>query len=398
MKANKYRIKPTVAQQERLAVQFGHARFIYNYCLDIKNTAYKEYGVNISRYALSGMLPAMKRERLYAWLKDAHSHVLQSALLHLDTAFKNFFAKRAKFPRFKKKSGKQSCQYPQGVKIKDTLIFIPKVGWVKAVIHREPIGKIKTVTVSKDATGCYFASVLLDDGVVQPEKVKQIEHHVGLDMGITHFITLSTGEKVDNPRFVNQQQRNLKRKQKNLSRKKKGSQRYAKAKLRVAQSHKQVKNARNDFQHKLSFKLANENQAVSIEELNISGMSKNHRLARHILDVGWYDFTTKLNYKLADRGHHLVKNDRFFASSKTCHCCGHKVDKLPLNIRKWDCTVCGTTHDRDENAAINLDKEGIIKLKAEGYTVSARGGFNVSRVMMNLQTPTKREAPFIALA
>ena len=220
-------------------------------------------------------------------------------------------------------------------------------------------------------------------------------------MGITHFITLSTGEKVDNPRFVNQQQRNLKRKQKNLSRKKKGSQRYAKAKLRVAQSHKQVKNARNDFQHKLSFKLANENQAVSIEELNISGMSKNHRLARHILDVGWYDFTTKLNYKLADRGHHLVKNDRFLfglTPSKTCHCCGHKVDKLPLNIRKWDCTVCGTTHDRDENAAINLDKEGIIKLKAEGYTVSARGGFNVSRVMMNLQTPTKREAPFIALA
>ena len=286
------------------------------------------------------------------------------------------------------------------MKIKDNQIFLPKVGWVKAIIHREAIGKIKTVTVSKDATGCYFAAVLLDDGAVHPEKVKHIERHVGLDMGISHFVTLSTGEKVDNPRFVNKQQRTLRRKQKNLSRKKKTSKRYAKAKLQVAKSHQHVKNARNDFQHKLSFKLANENQAVSIEELNISGMSKNHRLARHILDVGWYDFTTKLNYKLADRGHHLVKNDRFFffASSKTCHCYGHKVDKLPLNIRKWDCTVCGTTHDRDENAAINLDKEGIIKLKAEGYTVSARGGFNVSRVMMNLQTPTKREAPFIALA
>jgi len=398
MHANKYKIKPTIGQQKHLAVQFGHARFIYNYCLDIKNAAYKDYGVNVSRYALQSMLPAMKRERLYIWLKDAHSQVLQSALLHLDTAFKNFFEKRAKFPRFKNKYGKQSCQYPQGVKIKDSLLFIPKVGWVKAVIHREPIGKIKTVTVSKDATGCYFASVLLDDGTVQPEKVNHIEHHVGLDMGITHFVTLSTGEKVDNPRFVNKQQRNLARKQKNLSRKKKGSQRYAKAKLRVAKSHKQVKNARNDFQHKLSFKLANENQAVSIEDLNISGMSKNRRLARHILDVGWHDFTVKLKYKLADRGHHLVKNDRFFASSKICHCCGHKVDKLPLNIRKWDCTVCGTPHDRDENAAINLDQEGIIKLKAEGYTVSARGGFNVSRVMMNPQTPTKREAPFIALA
>jgi len=154
MKANKYKIKPTVAPQERLAVQFGHAG-----------------------------------------LKAAHSQVLQSALLHLDIAFKNFFEKRAKFPRFKKKSGKQSCQYPQGVKIKDSLIFIPKVGWVKAVIHREPLGKIKAVTVSKDATGCYFAAVLLDDGAIQSEKVKHIASHIGLDMGITDFITLSTGEK-----------------------------------------------------------------------------------------------------------------------------------------------------------------------------------------------------------
>jgi putative transposase len=135
-----------------------------------------------------------------------------------------------------------------------------------------------------------------------------------------------------------------------------------------------------------------------MEDLNISGMSKNHKLAQHILDVGWHDFTTQLKYKLADRGHHLVKNDRFYASSKTCHCCGHKVDQLPLSIRKWHCPSCEAAHGRDENAAINLDNEGMIKLKAEGYTVSARGGFNVSQVSMNLQTSTKREAPFIALA
>ena len=166
----------------------------------------------------------------------------------------------------------------------------------------------------------------------------------------------------------------------------------------MAKSHQHVKNARNDFQHKLSFKLANENQAVSIEDLNISGMSKNRRLARHIVDLGWHNFTTKLHYKLADRGHHLVKNNRFYASSKTCHCCGHKIDQLPLNIRRWTCPECDADHARDENAAINLDKEGILKLKAEGYTVSARRGFNVSQVSMNLQTPMKREAPFIALA
>jgi len=394
MKANKYRIKPTQEQMGKLAIQFGHSRFIYNYMLSIKEDAYGEYGVHVSRYDLQAMLPAMKKENMYSWLKDAHSQVLQSAILHLDTAFRNFFEKRAKFPRFKSKYGRQSCQYPQGVKVADNKIFIPKVGWTKAVIHREAVGKIKTVTISKDATGHYYASVLVDDGAVKPEKAKHIETHVGLDMGITDFITMSTGIKVDNPRFMNKALRNLRRKQKSLSRKKKGSNRYAKAKLLVAKAHKKVKNARNDFQHKLSFKLAKDNQLVSIEDLNVAGMVKNHKLARHIQDLGWSDFTTKLKYKLDDRGHHLVKNDRFYASSKTCNCCGYKIEKLPLSIREWVCPSCDTTHDRDENAAINLDNEGIIKIKAEGFTVSSRGDYQRKPHTISALKSLKREAPF----
>ena len=201
---------------------------------------------------------------MYSWLKDAHSQVLQSSLLHLDTAFKNFFAGRTKFPKFKSKYGKQSCQYPQGVKIKDNLIFLPKVGWVKSVIHREMDGKIKTVTVSKDATDCYFASVLFDDGIEAPKPLTHFDKVIGVDMGIALFATASDKTTVKNPRFYERQQKSLKRKQQSLSRKKKGSKRYAKARLRVAKAHKKVSDARNDFHHKVSKQLADESQAVIV--------------------------------------------------------------------------------------------------------------------------------------
>ncbi len=395
MKANKYKLKPTQEQREKIAVQFGCARFVFNDGLAKKKQFWDSGAYNITRYELQSMLVGMKKDKDTQWLKKAHSQVLQSSLLHLDTAFQNFFAGRAKFPRFKSKYGKQSCQYPQGVKIKDRLIFLPKVGWVKAVIHREAIGKIKTVTISRDATGCYFASVLLDDQSVKPEKIKQIETHIGLDMGIIDFVTMSNGTKIENPRFVNRQLKNLRRKQQQLSGKKKGSANHKKSKILVAKLHKKVKNARNDFQHKLSFDLANKNHVVSIEDINMRGLSKNHKLARHLLDLGWFDFTKKLQYKQDDRGHYLSKIDRFYASSKTCCDCHHKVDSLPLGVREWTCSSCGTVHDRDENAAINIDEQGIIKIKAEGITVSACGDFNVSRVTMNSQTSTKQEAPFI---
>jgi len=398
MKANKYKLKLTEEQKGKLAIQFGCARWVYNNALNRKQVAYKADKTNLSRYQLQSLLVGMKKEPETEWLKQAHSQVLQSALLHLDNSFRNFFAKRARFPRFKTKYGKQSCQYPQGVKIQNDLIFLPKIGWVKAIIHREPIGKIKTVTISKDATGGYFASVLLDDAAVKPEPIKHIETHIGLDMGIIDFITTSQNEKVSNPRFVNKQLKNLRHKQKQLSRKTKGSVRYAKAKRRVAQSHQKVKNARNDFQHKLSFNLANNNHVVSIEDINMRGLSKNRKLSRHLLDLGWHDFTTKLKYKQEDRGHYLVKIGRFFASSKTCHTCGYKLSELSLGIREWQCPSCHVVHDRDGNAAKNVDNQGILKIKAEGLTVSARGGIvNLSAISRKLML-VKREAPFIALA
>ena len=377
MKANKYRIHPNTEQMEKLSIQFGCARFVYNDALAKKRDFWNSGAYNISRFELQAMLKTMKQDLDTVWLKKAHSQVLQSALLNLDKAFTNFFQGRAKFPRFKKKNQKQSIQYPQSVKIELDKIYLPKVGWVKCVVHRQFEGKVKTVTVSKSPSGKYYASVLIDNGLVEAKPIKHIEKVVGLDMGIHDFIADSHGNKTPNPRFLNKQLSNLKRKQQNLSRTKKGSKGRANARLLVAKAQEKVAFARNDFQHKLSKTLADENQAVVVEDLNIKGMTKNRKLARHIQDLGWHGFSAKLGYKLKAQGKHLVKIDRWYPSSKTCSCCGHKQETMPLNIRNWQCQ-CGAIQDRDVNAANNIANQGIIKLKADGYTVSASGGMRKS--------------------
>ena len=377
MKANKYRIHPNTEQMEKLSIQFGCARFVYNDALAKKRDFWNSGAYNISRFELQAMLKTMKQDLDTVWLKKAHSQVLQSALLNLDKAFTNFFQGRAKFPRFKKKNQKQSIQYPQSVKIESDKIYLPKVGWVKCVVHRQFEGKVKTVTISKSPSGKYYASVLIDNGLVEAKPIKHIEKVVGLDMGIHDFIADSHGNKTPNPRFLNKQLSNLKRKQQNLSRTKKGSKGRANARLLVAKAHEKVAFARNDFQHKLSKTLADENQAVVVEDLNIKGMTKNRKLARHIQDLGWHGFSAKLGYKLKAQGKHLVKIDRWYPSSKTCSCCGHKQETMPLNIRNWQCQ-CGAIQDRDVNAANNIANQGIIKLKADGYTVSASGGMRKS--------------------
>ena len=368
MKAIKYRVHPNTEQMEKLSIQFGCARFVYNDALAKKRDFWNSGAYNISRFELQAMLKTMKQDLDTVWL---------SALLNLDKAFTHFFQGRAKFPRFKKKNQKQSIQYPQSVKIELDKIYLPKVGWVKCVVHRQFEGKVKTVTVSKSPSGKYYASVLIDNGLVEAKPIKHIEKVVGLDMGIHDFIADSHGNKTPNPRFLNKQLSNLKRKQQNLSRTKKGSKGRANARLLVAKAHEKVAFARNDFQHKLSKILADENQAVVVEDLNIKGMTKNRKLARHIQDLGWHGFSAKLGYKLKAQGKHLVKIDRWYPSSKTCSCCGHKQETMPLNIRNWQCQ-CGAIQDRDVNAANNIANQGIIKLKADGYTVSASGGMRKS--------------------
>ena len=262
-------------------------------------------------------------------------------------------------------------------------LYLPKVGNVRAVLHRELVGRIKTVTVSRAWTGKYYASILCDDGEPMPAAISAIDTDavVGLDMGLSHLVISSDGYKESNPRFLTQAQANLRRKQKSLSRKQKGSANRSRARVLVAKVHETVTNARNDCQHKLSKRLIDDNQAVCVETLTVRHMLKNRNLAKHIADASWRELLRKLGYKARWAGKHFVQVDPWFASSKTCSACKAKVDELPLSVRQWRCESCGHEHDRDINAARNMRQQGILKLKAAGLSVSACGGLRKTGVL-----------------
>lgn len=355
----KVRIYPTTEQKESLAQAFGCARWFWNNSLTETNKLYKETGKGLSRQGLNDRLPNLKVE--YPWLKEScYSQVLQSVSLNLSRAFINFFEGRAGFPSFKSKHGKQSIQYPQHVKLMDGVIKLPKIGEIEAKLHRSFDGELKTVTVSMNSTGKYFASLLFDDGL--PEVKPSIEGKaVGIDVGLTHFAITSDGSKFDNPRPLKKCEKNLKRKQRKLSRKVKGSKSRAKARRIVARVHERISNSRKDFQHKLSRKLVNENQVIVTENLAVKNMVKNHCLAKAISDCGWSTFTNMLKYKAEKEGKIYTEVGRFFPSSKTCHVCLNQFGSLPLDVRSWTCSGCGTKHDRDVNAAINIRDEAPIQ-------------------------------------
>ena len=380
----KVRIYPTVEQQTQLGQAFGCSRWWWNYALNHSIEIYKETGKGLGQSALNALLPALKKAEDTKWLGDCYSQVLQATTLNLTTAYKNFFEGRARFPRFKSKKDKQSIQYPQNVKILDDIVKLPgNIGEVKASIHRSIEGNIKTVTVSKCHSGKYFASILseIDGDTPTPSSEGNV---IGIDLGLKHFAVVSDGSKVakfDNPKHIAKHELNLKRKQQKLARKKDGSKSRLKNKKLVAKVHERVSNSRQDFLQKLSTKLVNDNQVVVVENLNTKGMVRNHNLAKSISDAGWGMFTNFLAYKLERKGGMFVEIDRWFPSSKLCSNCFYQMSEMPLDIREWTCPHCGTHHDRDGNAAINIRAEGIriLKLTASqsvggGNPVTAGGG------------------------
>jgi putative transposase len=374
-KAYKFRIYPSAEQQQYFAGAFGCCRWLWNYSLNLCQVTYKETGKGLSRSAIQGMLPALKKE--YPWLKDgAYSQSLQVVVLNLTTAFKNFFEKRGGFPDFKSKHDRQSASYPQNVKVLEGSIKFPIIGEVKAKIHRKYDGVVKTVTVSQNRDGSYFASVLVDDGIASPEASAEGKA-IGLDVGLTDFLVTSNGSKYKHPRATKKYAKNLKRKQQKLSRKVKGSNRRNKARRLVAKVNSKIKRVREDFLHKLSRKIVNENQVIVVEDLNIKGMVRNHCLAKAISDAGWGMFATMLNYKAEVEGKTYLEIDRFFPSSKTCNHCLHKVSDMNLSIREWKCPKCEAVNDRDINAAKNIRDEGL-RFLALGTSASANGR-NVSQ-------------------
>lgn len=391
----KARIYPTDDQSEKLSQFFGCARWWWNRALNETTTTYAQTGKGLSREGLNALLPALKKE--FDWLGECHSQVLQSVTLNLSKAFINFFEKRTKFPNFKSKHGKQSIQYPQGTKFVDNLIYLPKLGWVKISLHRPIDGEVKTVTISKNPSGQYFAAILTEQIGEYPIPSSE-GNAIGIDLGITDFAITSTGSKYPNPRHIKKHESNLKRKQRKLSRKVKGSNSRNKARKLVARVHQRISNSRQDFLHKLSHKLVNENQVIVVEDLTVKNMVRNHCLAKAISDCGWSSFVGMLNYKCERSGKILVKVDRFFPSSKTCSNCYHRVSSLPLDVRHWTCPSCGTNHDRDANAAVNIKAEGL-RLLALGTSATAGGGDvrpSRGRKTAMRRSPAKPEAPVIA--
>ena len=380
-RATKVRIYPTDEQAAFLNAQFGAVRFAYNKALHISRQMYQRHGVSLKPTRdIKPLLAVAKKSRRYSWLKEYDSLALQQAVINLDRAFANFFQKRAKFPTFKSKHGRQSSYHPNGKVLTDA-IQLPKLKPVRASLHREIVGKVSSITITRNAAGKYYASILADDGQEAAAKPAYITSVTGYDLGLSHYLIGNDGNKVANPRHLVNSYRRLRRDSKALSRKKAGSANRRKARLRLAAQQERVANARADFQHKLSRRIIDENQAVIVETLKSANMMKNRRLARHIGDAAWSGFVAKLAYKAESAGVHLVKLDQWFASSKTCHCCGHKMPEMPLEVREWKCPGCSTNHDRDINAAINIQHKGITELMAAGHVVKAHRGLRKSGSM-----------------
>ena len=373
LKAVKVRIYPNIKQQSHLGQAFGCVRFVWNQSLATMSQTYKETAKGISAFTMKKQLPVWKTE--HEWLKQCYSQCLQSSVLNLSQAFINFFDGRAQYPTFKKRQGRQSMQYPQNVKIlsNSEIKFPGNLGVVKAKIHRDCIGTLRTVTVSRMPDGRYYASLLMDDGIENPV-IKVDGKAIGIDLGLLDFVVTSDGSKYQNPRHLKKHERNLKRKQRKLSRKKdKTTERRRKGARAVAKVHAKIARVREDFRHKLSRKIVNENQVIVVENLAVKNMVKNHNLAKSISDAGWGMFCTMLKYKAEAEGKVYLEVGRFFPSSHLCSNTLLSLPHLDLSVREFDCAHCGNRHDRDINAAINIKNEGL-RILALGTSVTAPGG------------------------
>jgi putative transposase len=365
LKAYKYCLLPNDAQKQQLSMFFGSCRFAYNIGLETKISAYTSQKKNLNCFDLISQLKELKDNEAQ-WLKDCPSQTLQMALRNLDNAYTNFF-RGGGFPKFKSKHSKQSIQFPQGVRVNfdKGVIFLPKLKSVNIVLHRKFEGEIKTVTVSKEPTGKYFVSILVENQNEIPNKKTISENTtVGIDMGVKTFATLSSGKEFANIRTLKTNLKRLKVEQRTMNRRfKRGakiqSNGYYKQKLIVAKLHAHIRNQREDYLHKLSTELIKDFDTIVLEDLNISGMMKNHKLALAIGDVGWNSFETKLKYKAEWHGKNIIYIGRFEPSSKICSSCGTINKELKLQHREWTCNKCEYTHSRDKNAAINIKNFGL---------------------------------------
>lgn len=385
LKAYKYRLYPTKGQVIEIEKHFGCCRLIWNLALTAKQYAYATNRTNASRYDLQKQLIDLKTE--YDWLYEINAQSLQSVLLKLDVAYKSFFSGGG-FPKYKGRKGTQSFQCPQRVSVDFGcgIIKLPKIGIVKSILSRKFTGQIKTCTVSRTPTGKYYVSILVDNKKELSVKTAIKEQTtIGIDVGISNYVVSSDGRVFEPNRKLKDNLKRLKTLQRRTSRKKKGSNNKRKSNLRLARLHEKITCKRLDYIHKVTNALIRDNQVESIviEDLNVSGLLRNHKIAQAMADVSIGQLLTTLQYKCDWYGKNLIKIGRFDPSSKRCSCCGTINNNLTLADRTWNCEVCNTEHDRDFNAALNIKHYGlqqtIFKNKTpEGYPGRACGAANKS--------------------
>ncbi|WP_427159883.1 RNA-guided endonuclease InsQ/TnpB family protein [Aliinostoc sp. HNIBRCY26] len=366
-KAYRYRFYPTTEQEQILRRTIGCVRLVFNKALAARTETWYERQQKVDYVQSSAMLTQWKKLEELQFLNEVSCVPLQQGLRHLQTAFTNFFAGRAKYPNFKKKRSGGSAEFTKSA-------FRWKCGQVYLAKCSEPLPikwsrqlpkgcEPSTITVRLEPSGRWFVSLRIDDPT--DEKLQPVDTSVGLDVGVSSLVTLSTGEKIANPKAFDKHHQKLRKAQKSLSRKQKNSCNRDKARLKVARLQAKISDSRKDHLHKLTTRLIRENQTIVVEDLAVKNMVKNPKLAHAISDAAWGELVRQLEYKALWCGRTLIKIDRWFPSSKRCGNCGHIVDKLPLNIREWDCPNCGTHHDRDINASQNI--------LAVGHTVTVCG-------------------------
>ena len=366
-KTYRFRLFPTKEQEVLLNQHFGHSRWVYNHFLNERKEQYQADKKSDNYYKQAVTLTKLKKEEETKWLKEVNSQTLQFALRSLDTAFLNFFRGNAQFPKFKSRKHKNTFTIPQFGTLADNKISIPKFKeGIKVKLHREVKGKIGKMSITKTPTGKYYVSIFTEQ---EADELSKTNRQVGIDLGLKDFVITSDNKKFKNNRYTKKYAKQLKKAQQHLSRKQKGSNGFEKQKIKVAKIHEKIASCRLDTLHKVSKELVKSYDLISIEDLNVKGMIKNHKLSKHIADASWGNFVILLQYKCDWYGKELVKVNRFYSSSKTCGDCGWINQELKLSDREWTCKSCGVVHDRDVNASRNILKEGL-KIHRQGLSIT----------------------------
>ena len=373
-KAYRFRLYPTDEQRQQMTRIIGCCRFVWNRLLEYSSKSYERRKESHTAFDLNNFI-AHTLKPAFSWLSDAPAQTLQCVSADLSSAFNAFFRGNAKYPRFKTKHrSKKSFRIPQKgkVDVNNNRIYVQGIGWVEAIIHRKPAGRLKNITVTVNPSGTVYASCLFDDSLEAPvPELQEKPKVIGIDLNLERLAVCSDGTDYKNPRTLKRYEKRLERKQKLLAKKSKGSENWKKLKHEIAVLHEKIANIRKDSIHKMTKRIVCDSQAdvIVIENLNVSGMMKNHKLSKHIQDASFFEIRRQLEYKCLFYGKTLITADRFFASTRTCSICGWHNDGLSLRDREWECPACHTRHDRDRNAALNLESFGLKALAGDAGEV-----------------------------